>query len=730
MRERITLFLIIAVLLFGGYYAYNHYAAGLYYLAGQYDRMMNPYGTDPDAPEPTAADRHLHQSMFIVDLHADTLKWERDLLERSMFGHADVPRLREGNVALQGFTIVTKSPLRMPWSDSLSARSPDTNTLLSFLQGRPMFSLRERAYYQIDRYHDAVARARAGEGEGTELRLILDFADLEALVADREAGKDVIGGFLGIEGGHWIGGTGSSRADVEEEIQALFDAGVRMFAPTHRFDNALSGSNEGYARYGLTEHGRIALAKAESLGITVDLAHISSDGLSDAGDLLDQPFVISHTGVRANCEPPCRPDRNLSDDDIRVVLANDGVVGVGYWPQAIGPSVWRIADTMAHIMQLGRDAGLSDPSRHVALGSDYDGSVTPLIEVSNLDVLTAVLRQRPDPFTEQDVRNIAGQNACRVLATNLPGGSAERAEDLCANLRATERDPAAATAGRAGLAGAESPAPARAHTGWLVTDLIGWLARTQSEMNHSLRGQLQAASQSGAAAPIIILIGFLYGLFHAAGPGHGKVVISAWYLANPGRWPSALLASSGIALLQALSAIVTVTLILWVLGSTVTRLLDQAAAIEAIAYGLLALLGLTLLARAIIGGVRSPCCHGDEPPTAGRGLLAMVVAVGVRPCSGALGLLLFTLAVGLFPVGIAATLAMALGTALTLSFFATGSQWLRGATVASVTRSRWGDLLARHAHTVRALVQGTGGLIIATTGTLMLTAAVLRMGVL
>ncbi len=432
MTSKILLFLVICLLFIAAYYAYANYAAGLYYLAGRYDRMMNPYGVDPEAPVPTDADVDLHRSMFVVDLHADTLKWERDLLERSAFGHADVPRLREGNVSLQGFTIVTKSPLRMPWRDSVSARSPDTNTLLSLMQGRPMFSLRDRAFHQIERFKEAVRRSR--EGGGTELRLIRDVEDLGQLVEDRRAGRDVIGGILGIEGGHWIGGTAADHESVRADIRELFDAGVRMFAPTHRFDNALSGSSEGYARYGLTAHGRTALEEAERLGITVDLAHISNDGLRDAGEQLDNPFIVSHTGVRANCEEPCRPDRNLSDEDIHVVLENGGVIGVGYWPQAVGPSVWRIADAMAHIMRLAEERGVDDPGRHVALGSDYDGSVTPLIEVSHLDVLTATMRQRPDPFTDSQIRDIGGRNACRIFATNLPGGNAETSEQLCTRL--------------------------------------------------------------------------------------------------------------------------------------------------------------------------------------------------------------------------------------------------------------------------------------------------------
>ncbi|MCC5857698.1 MAG: membrane dipeptidase [Ectothiorhodospiraceae bacterium] len=434
MRLGLVSIILIALLTVVGIYVYQNYAAGLYYLAGRYDRMMNPYGIDPEAPTPTAGDTSFHRSMFIADLHADTLKWERDLLHRSFYGHVDVPRLAEGNVALQVFTIVTKSPLNFPWSSCVSARSPDKNTPLLFMQGRPMFDLRTRAFYQIERFKDAVERSREPDSP-IELRLISSVDDLQQLVADRMQGMQVIGGILGIEGGHWVGGPEASEADVRADMEELFDAGVRQFAPTHRFDNNLSGSNEGCTRYGLTEHGRIALQHAEELGMVVDLAHISQQGLRDAIALLEQPFNISHTGIRHNCDPPCTPDRNLSDDDIRLIVNNGGIIGVGYWPQAIGPSVWRIADVMQHIMDIAAAEDLPHPSHHVALGSDYDGSVTPLIEVGHLDVLTAITRRRDQPFHPEVTRDIFGRNVCRLFATVLPGGDPDFANELCAQLQ-------------------------------------------------------------------------------------------------------------------------------------------------------------------------------------------------------------------------------------------------------------------------------------------------------
>lgn len=405
------------------------------FAADVYDRRMNPLVVDPDAPDPTGEDIALHRSLFIADLHADTLKWERDLLTRSTVGHVDLPRLAQGNVGLQVFAIVTMSPMRMPWSDCISGRSPNRAAMLAALQGRPAFSARKRALYQVERFKAAVARSL--EGDGPELRHIRTADDLHRLIADRMAGKEVIGGLVGVEGAHWIGGAGADPEAVKADVRELYDAGVRVFAPTHRFDNALSGSSEGCRRQGLTDHGRVALREAERLGMVVDLAHISPDGVHDAAELLEKPFMVSHTGVRAGCEAPCRPDRNLSDEEIALIVERGGLVGVGYWPQAIGATAWRIPEVMGHIMDVSGSAGRS-PSRHVALGSDYDGSVTPWIDVTRLDVLTTMMRLHG--FDEDTIRDIAGLNVCRLFGEVLPGGDREAAEAICATARGADED--------------------------------------------------------------------------------------------------------------------------------------------------------------------------------------------------------------------------------------------------------------------------------------------------
>lgn len=405
-----------------------------YYAADSFDRRMNTVSADPEAPVPTAEDLAVHRSLFVADLHADTLKWRRDLLERGTWGHVDLPRLVDGNVGLQVFTIVTKSPIprkdpTAPGGRCVSGGGVNVAAVLAAAQGRPAWSLRKRMRLQVERLKDAARRSR--ERDGPELRVIETADDLRRLIADRTAGRQVVGAILGIEGGHWVGTPGGPAESVDADMQELHDLGIRMFAPTHRFDNALSGSSEGCTRGGLTPLGRRALERAQDLGMAIDLSHISEAGMSDAMDTVDRPFLISHIGIAAGCEPPCRPWRNLSDAQIRQIVAHDGVIGVGYWPQAIGPSVWRIAEVMRHVMEIA-DAMGRDPGSHLALGSDYDGSVTPFFDVSQTAVLTTILRRRD--FEPETIQAIAGLNACRVFASVLPGGGPQAAAEICGSI--------------------------------------------------------------------------------------------------------------------------------------------------------------------------------------------------------------------------------------------------------------------------------------------------------
>ncbi|HTV24022.1 MAG TPA: membrane dipeptidase, partial [Polyangiaceae bacterium] len=187
-------------------------------------------GSTGQTPPPVSARAQaLHQSLWIADLHADSLMWNRAPEERHSRGRVDVPRLLDGGVALQAFTIVSK----VPWGMNVSSNtgSSDMLTLLFFAEGWPprtWTSLLERALYQCERLHDSAQRS-----DGT-FRVIHSRSELARYEQDRRAQPRLSAGFLGVEGAQVLEGK-------LENVQRLFDAGVRMMAPSHFFDTEVGG---------------------------------------------------------------------------------------------------------------------------------------------------------------------------------------------------------------------------------------------------------------------------------------------------------------------------------------------------------------------------------------------------------------------------------------------------------------------------------------------------------
>jgi nickel/cobalt exporter len=213
----------------------------------------------------------------------------------------------------------------------------------------------------------------------------------------------------------------------------------------------------------------------------------------------------------------------------------------------------------------------------------------------------------------------------------------------------------------------------------------------QSAFYDALRGSVTALRESGAALPALVGLGFAYGVFHAAGPGHGKAVIAA-YLVADGRaaWKGFTL-SLAAALLQAAVAIALVLGASLLLSAT-ARQMDQATrAIELASFAAVALMGAVVVWRkagalarlaafargeALAASGHDGCAHLPDPKTLSRmqslrEQAGVVVAAGLRPCAGAIVVLVFAISQGLAWAGVAATLAMALGTALTTGIIAT-----------------------------------------------------------
>src|SRR5690349_21468138 len=292
--------------------------AGFFLLApGIVEKSMNQV-TDADFPAVTDEAQSLHDDLTIVDMHSDTLLWDRDLLERADRGHMDLPRLQEGNVALQVFSSVSKTPKGQNY-DANSADS-DNITLLTFAQLQPprtWTSPLQRSLYHAQKLADAAERSDGA------LRLVRTRSDLDEVLAARRDGEEVTGAMFSLEGLHDLEG------DVDN-LQVLFDAGARMAGFTHFFDNDVAGSMHGEDKGGLTDLGREVLTEMERLGMVVDIAHASPAAVEEILDRATGPVVSSHGGVQATCDA----NRNLSDEQIRKVARTGGVVGIGYWDAA------------------------------------------------------------------------------------------------------------------------------------------------------------------------------------------------------------------------------------------------------------------------------------------------------------------------------------------------------------------------------------------------------------
>jgi len=346
-------------------------------------------------PHVTPQTRALHASLAIADMHADTLLWRRNLLDRANRGQVDLPRLQAGNVALQVFSSVTKTPRHQNY-DANGADS-DNITLLAIAQAQPprtWGSLLQRSLWHAEKLD------RAAAASGGALRVIRSPADLDRLLADRAAGRKVTGGLLSIEGLQDLEGNPAN-------LDRLHAAGFRMAGFAHFFDNEAAGSMDGQAKGRLTPLGRQVLRRMETLGMIVDVAHASHTAVADIIAMARRPVVSSHGGVQATC----KVNRNLTDDEIRGIARTGGVVGIGYWEAAVcSTSPKAIAAAIAHVRDL---VGID----HVGLGSDFDGAVTTGFDASQLVVVTQALVDRG--FSEQEIAKVMGGNVLRVLKAGM-----------------------------------------------------------------------------------------------------------------------------------------------------------------------------------------------------------------------------------------------------------------------------------------------------------------------
>lgn len=305
-----------------------------------------------------------------------------------------------------------------------------------------------------------------------------------------------------------------------------------------------------------------------------------------------------------------------------------------------------------------------------------------------------------------------------------------------------------ALAGPFGVGGGSNPAAVDGFTGWILAQ--------QASFYRMLSGAIRASKADGSAAWTLLGISFAYGVFHAAGPGHGKAVISSYLVANDETWKRGIALSFASAILQAVTAVVIVAVAAVLLNATSKAMGTTVRVVEMVGYGLIILIGLRLLwvkGRALLKMLRPQTgeshshhahshdhahdhhhhdhehddeghawghAHAPEPSElTGRHWLwrglAAIVAVGLRPCSGAIIVLVFALAQGIFWIGVASTFVMGIGTAITVSAIATLAVGARGlAGRLAKAKPGKGMLLLRGLETAAALVIVAFGVLLLT----------------
>ena len=360
------------------------------------EKSMNRHtGAVHDPVSPQA--RELHQSLLVGDLHADSFLWSRNLERETDYGHVDLPRARRGNLAMQIFTAVTKSPRGQNYEEN-STEASDNITLLAVAQAWPVRtwdSLLERALYHGERVRDLQQAAP------DEFRLVRSAEELDAVLQVRAQGGAQLAGILGIEGAHPLEGK-------LENIARLYDAGYRVMGLQHFFDNALGGSLHGQSGAGLSEFGRAAVQEMERRSIIVDVAHSSEQVVRDVLELTERPLIVSHTGLKGLCDSP----RNISDQLMQRIAERGGLIGIGYWAGAVcDPSPQHVVRTLRYAIEL---LGVE----HVALGSDYDGAVEVAFDSADLAQLTAEMLTQG--FSEYEIRRVMGENMRDFLLSQLP----------------------------------------------------------------------------------------------------------------------------------------------------------------------------------------------------------------------------------------------------------------------------------------------------------------------
>jgi membrane dipeptidase len=364
------------------------------------------------APDDLERARKLHARLIGVDSHIDTLQrvlnGGEDISRATGRGHVDLPRLKEAGMVAPFFAL---------WV--------------------PTFYKGSEAVRRTLQLRDAMQSVLDAHPEQIELAT-------SAAEVERIAGTGKIAAVLTLEGGHQI-------ADDLAVLRTYHRLGIRSMTLTHfRNNNWADASTDRPRHNGLTDFGRQVVREMNRIGMIVDISHVSDKAFYDTLEVTTKPVIASHSSCRALSDVP----RNMTDDMIRALAKNGGVIGINFGAgflsakdaealrQRIGqavatepdltgraldefaaaeyareygqmrPAAATLQDAVAHIDHAVKIAGVD----HVGIGSDWDGinSVPAGLEdVSRMPALTAALLARG--YREDDLRKILGGNFVRVL---------------------------------------------------------------------------------------------------------------------------------------------------------------------------------------------------------------------------------------------------------------------------------------------------------------------------
>ncbi|QDV88848.1 dipeptidase [Planctomycetes bacterium TBK1r] len=330
--------------------------------------------------------RRVHFSGLLFDGHND-LPWEIrkngqasfnqiDIATRQPQLHTDIPRLREGGLKAQF------------WSVYVPADTSTTGD--SLIQTLEQIDIVDR---MVKRYADVFEFASTAD-------------DVERIAT---AGK--IACMMGIEGGHSIEGSLAN-------LKRLYDRGCRYMTLTHSKTLPWADSATDDAQHdGLTEFGKEIVREMNRIGMLVDLSHVSPAVMKQAIKVSTAPILFSHSSAAAINDHP----RNVPDDVLPLVAKNGGVVMVNFYSKFIVPTDQlesnesargSIHDVVDHLEHIIRVAGID----HVGIGSDFDGVPslpTGLEDVSKYPLITQALLNRG--YSEADVHKVLGGNVLRAL---------------------------------------------------------------------------------------------------------------------------------------------------------------------------------------------------------------------------------------------------------------------------------------------------------------------------